>query len=62
MSAIIKALLTTENLTDTHYNSATGFSIGANVGLAPTAKDPKPDSKNTENPSGIKLNSALDNQ
>jgi filamentous hemagglutinin len=35
--------LTTQNLTDIHYNSNTGFSVGANVGLTPTAKDPKPD-------------------
>jgi filamentous hemagglutinin len=32
--------LTTENLTDTHYNSATGFSVGANIGLTPATKDP----------------------
>ena len=39
--------LTTENLTDTHYNSQSGFSIGANVGLTPSIKDPKPDNKTT---------------
>lgn len=49
--------LTTENLTDTHYNSTTGFSIGANIGLTPETKDPKPDTKDTQNPSGTKLNS-----
>lgn len=49
--------LTTENLTDTHYNSATGFSIGANIGLTPATKDPQPDTKDTETPSGTKLNS-----
>jgi filamentous hemagglutinin len=49
--------LTTENLTDTHYNSQSGFSVGANIGLTPTAKDTKPDTKNTQTPSGTKLNS-----
>jgi len=49
--------LTTENLTDTHYNTQSGFSVGANIGLSPSAQDPKPDTKNTQTPSGTKLNS-----
>jgi len=49
--------LTTENLTDTHYNSQSGFSVGANIGLTPATKDPKPDTKDTQTPSGTKINS-----
>lgn len=49
--------LTTENLTDTHYNSSTGFSVGANIAPAPATKDPKPDTKDTQSPSGTKINS-----
>jgi len=46
--------LTTENLTDTHYNSQSRFSVGANIGLTSATKDPKPDTKNTQTPSGTK--------
>jgi hypothetical protein len=49
--------LTTENLTDTHYNSQSGFSVGANIGLTPATKDPKPDTKNTEDKTTTTINS-----
>jgi hypothetical protein len=40
--------LTTENLTDTHYNSATGFSIGANIALDPKVENPKPNTNKSD--------------
>lgn len=49
--------LTTENLTDTHYNSQSGFSGGVNVGLTPETKDPKPDTKNKEDKTSTTINS-----
>jgi filamentous hemagglutinin len=49
--------LTTENLTDTHYNSQSGFSIGANVGLTPETKDPKPNTQNKEDKTSTTINS-----
>jgi filamentous hemagglutinin len=55
--------LTTENLTDIHYNSNTGFSVGANVALTPTAKDPKPDdtsSKTKINSEHMTFNTSTD--
>ncbi|MDP2078939.1 MAG: hemagglutinin repeat-containing protein [Sulfuricurvum sp.] len=49
--------LTTENLTDTHYNSQSGFSVGANIGLTPSVKEPKPDTKNPKDKTTTTINS-----
>ncbi len=49
--------LTTENLTDTHYNSNTGFSIAANVGLNQDTKDPKPNTQDKEDKTTTTINS-----
>ncbi len=50
--------LTTENLTDTHYNSQSGFSVGANIGLTPKAKDPQPNTQNKEDKTTTTINSS----
>jgi filamentous hemagglutinin len=49
--------LTTENLTDTHYNSQSGFSVSANIALEPKVENPKPDPQGSDKTDKTKVRS-----